>query len=46
MAVRFYMDVQVQLRGTIGQFVRDLDLISKASDAGEWLNTVDEIPFT
>lgn len=34
-----------QLSGTIGQFVEDLDLIAKASDPVDWLNTVDRIPY-
>lgn len=34
-----------QLGGTIGQFVKDLELIALASDSGEWLNTVEYLPF-
>ena len=34
-----------QLGGTIGQFVRDLDFIAKASEADEWMNIVEYIPF-
>lgn len=34
-----------QLGGTIGQFVKDLDLIAKASEPEEWINTVEYIPF-
>ncbi|MGF1499548.1 MAG: DUF5615 family PIN-like protein [Elainellaceae cyanobacterium] len=34
-----------QLGGTIGQFVRDLELIAEASEPDEWLNTVEYIPF-
>jgi hypothetical protein len=34
-----------QLGGTIGQFVRDLELIAKASESDEWMNTVEYIPF-
>ncbi len=34
-----------QLGGTIGQFVRDLELIAKASEPDEWTNTVEYIPF-
>ena len=34
-----------QLGGTIGQFVKDLELIAKASEADEWMNTVEYIPF-
>ena len=35
-----------QLRGTIGQFVRDLELIATVSEADEWLNTVEHLPFS
>lgn len=34
-----------QLGGTIGQFVKDLELIVKASEPDEWLNSVEYIPF-
>ena len=34
-----------QLHGTIGQYVRDLELISQASEPGEWQNTVGHLPF-
>lgn len=34
-----------QLGGTIGQFVKDLELISLASEPDEWLNTVEYLPF-
>ncbi|GFE72200.1 DUF5615 family PIN-like protein [Chroococcus sp. FPU101] len=34
-----------QLGGTIGQFVRDLELIAQASEPNEWLNTVEYLPF-
>ncbi|MEA5512777.1 DUF5615 family PIN-like protein [Nodularia sp. UHCC 0506] len=34
-----------QLGGTIGQFVKDLELIAKASDIEEWINAVEYIPF-
>ncbi len=34
-----------QLGGTIGQFVRDLELIAKASEPDEWMNAVEYIPF-
>jgi hypothetical protein len=30
---------------SIGQYVRDLELIAKASDPGEWLNTVMFLPL-
>jgi hypothetical protein len=29
----------------IGQFVRDLELIARASESEEWLNTVEHLPF-
>lgn len=34
-----------QLRGSIGDFVKDLELIAKATDPGEWEGMVDEIPY-
>lgn len=34
-----------QNRIGIGGFVRDLELIAKASDPLEWMNRVDEIPY-
>ena len=34
-----------QLGGTIGQFVKDLELIAKAFEPDEWMNTVEYIPF-
>ncbi|MBR8827866.1 MAG: DUF5615 family PIN-like protein [Gomphosphaeria aponina SAG 52.96 = DSM 107014] len=34
-----------QLGGTIGQFVKDLELIASASNHDEWFNTVDYIPY-
>lgn len=34
-----------QLGGTIGQFVKDLELIALASEPDEWLNTVEYLPF-
>lgn len=33
------------LGGTIGQFVKDLELIAKVSEAEEWQNVVDRIPY-
>jgi hypothetical protein len=30
---------------SIGQYVRDLEIIAKASDPGEWLNTVMFLPL-
>ena len=34
-----------QLGGTIGQFVKDLELIALASEPEEWLNVVEYLPF-
>lgn len=34
-----------QLQGTIGQYVRDLELIALASELEEWRNTVQYLPF-
>lgn len=34
-----------QLGGTIGQFVKDLELIAIASELDEWINAVEYIPF-
>jgi len=34
-----------QLGGIIGQFVKDLKLIAKASEPDEWMNAVEYIPF-
>ncbi|MBD1872855.1 DUF5615 family PIN-like protein [Nodosilinea sp. FACHB-131] len=34
-----------QLGGTIGQFVKDLELIAKASEPDDWKNTVEYIPY-
>jgi hypothetical protein len=34
-----------QLGGTIGEFVRDLQLIAEASDPTEWANVIEFIPF-
>jgi hypothetical protein len=34
-----------QLAGSIGQFVRDLELIVQASELGEWENKVEFLPF-
>ena len=34
-----------QLDGTIGQFVKDLEFIAKASDLEDWVNMVEYIPF-
>jgi hypothetical protein len=34
-----------QLGGTIGQYVRDLELIAKSSEPEEWINIVEFLPF-
>ncbi|MCD8488970.1 MAG: DUF5615 family PIN-like protein [Desertifilum sp.] len=34
-----------QLGGTIGQFVKDLELIAQASEPNEWMNAIEYIPF-
>jgi hypothetical protein len=34
-----------QLRGTIGEFVRDLELIAQVSEWDEWVNIVEHLPF-
>ncbi len=34
-----------QLGGTIGQFVKDLELIAKVSDPEEWKNSIEYLPF-
>jgi hypothetical protein len=34
-----------QLGGTIGQFVKDLELIAQASDPEDWQNMIEYIPF-
>src|SRR4029077_3470626 len=34
-----------QLGGTIGQFVKDLELIAKASEPEEWLNVGEYLPL-
>jgi hypothetical protein len=34
-----------QLGGTIGQFVKDLELIAQASEPDEWLNRIEYLPF-
>jgi len=34
-----------QLGGTIGQFVKDLELIAKVSESKEWANVVEYLPF-
>jgi Domain of unknown function (DUF5615) len=34
-----------QLGGTIGQYVKDLELIAQASETDEWFNTIEYLPF-
>ena len=34
-----------QLRGTIGQYVADLELVAQASELVEWANRVEHLPF-
>ena len=34
-----------QLHGSIGQYVRDLELIAKATEPAEWLNRVEQLPL-
>lgn len=34
-----------QLHGTIGQYVKNLELIAQASEPREWQNTVGHLPF-
>lgn len=34
-----------QTGGTIGQFVRDLELIALASELDEWVSTIEYLPF-
>lgn len=34
-----------QLGGTIGQYVRDLELIAKATDLADWINVVERLPL-
>ncbi len=34
-----------QLRGTIGQYVKDMQLIAEASDPEEWVGVVEYLPF-
>lgn len=34
-----------QLGGTIGQYVKDLELIAKASEPSDWLNLVEHLPY-
>lgn len=34
-----------QLRGSIGQYVKDIELIARASEPEEWKNTIAYLPF-
>jgi Domain of unknown function (DUF5615) len=34
-----------QLGATIGQYVKDLELVALASEPGEWLNQIEHLPF-
>jgi hypothetical protein len=34
-----------QLRGTIGQYVEDLEIIARASESNDWKNRVEQLPF-
>jgi hypothetical protein len=34
-----------QLGVTVGAYVKDLELIAKATDAAEWLNVVQHLPY-
>ena len=34
-----------QLGGTVGQYVRDLELIAKASELSDWINVVERLPL-
>ena len=34
-----------QLYGSIGQYVRDLDLIAKATDSADWHGQVEQLPL-
>ena len=34
-----------QLHGSIGQYVRDLELIAKATDPEEWIGRVEKLPL-
>ena len=34
-----------QLGGTIGHYVKDLQLVAEASEAAEWHNVVEHLPF-
>ncbi len=34
-----------QRHGTIGQYVRDLELVAKASELAEWTSVIEHLPF-
>ena len=34
-----------QLHGTIGQYVKDLEMIAEASEPEEWIGAVEHLPF-
>ena len=34
-----------QLHGSIGQYVRDLELIAKATDPADWIGQVEQLPL-
>ncbi|MCE9557188.1 MAG: DUF5615 family PIN-like protein [Planctomycetes bacterium] len=34
-----------QLHGTIGQYVKDLELVAQASEPSEWTDIVERLPF-
>ncbi len=34
-----------QLHGSIGQYVRDLDLIARATDTADWTSQVEQLPL-
>ena len=34
-----------QLRGTIGQYVEDLELIAKATEPADWQNHIEQLPL-
>ena len=34
-----------QLHGSIGQYVRDLELIAKATEPVEWIDRVEKLPL-
>lgn len=34
-----------QLHGTIGQFVKDLEMLAGATEPNEWVGTIEHLPF-